>query len=97
MRSRGIVALLACLFVATCSYALTLHDPDMTSWELLWFRGANAAFVPRWWHGVGWPALLLGPPTVLLTGLAMFGLSRAVRRLCGQGRHNPGVEADRNA
>ncbi len=97
VRSRGMLALLAGLLVAVCVYAESLHDPDMTSWGLLWYQGQNTAFDPRWWHGIGRPALLIGLPTALVAGLAAFGLTRGMRRLLKGGQHNPGMETDRNA
>ena len=89
MRSRAVVVLVALLFLATLCHAVTICDPDMSRWELLWYQGRNSAFELRWWHGIGWAVLLFGLPAVLLGGLATFGLSRGLRRLLGQGRHDP--------
>jgi len=97
VRSRGILALFTCLLVGTCAYAESIYDPDMTTWRLIWYLGENSAFESRWWHGIGWPALVIGLPTALVVGLMTFGLNRAIRCLAGAGQHSPGMETDRDA
>jgi len=91
MRVRGTIAVLACLLVATCAWATSIHDPDMTTWELLWYLGKNTAFEQRWWHGLGWPTLCFSLPAFILATLGTFGLSRLVRVLL---RKRRGAEAD---
>jgi len=91
MRARKAVAVLVCLLAATCAWAVSFHDPDMTAWELLWYLGKNAAFEQRWWHGLGWPAICLGLPAFALTTLGAFALRRLVR---GPLRKRRGAEAD---
>jgi hypothetical protein len=94
MRSRMAVAGLAALLLATCCYAASVHDPDMTWWELLWYQGENTAFVTRWWHGIGWPAVVIGLPAAAFGGLLMFGLSRVTRRLLSTRTSRPSQELD---
>ena len=92
MRGRSVALLVACLLVVTAAYAESICDPNMTWWGLLWYRGRNEAFDVRWWYGMGWPALLGGLPVCLVTGLVMFGMSRAVRRICGKAQRDRRTE-----
>jgi len=94
VKSRVAIAILALLLVATYCQAETLVGADMTWWELLWYRGGVSGLEPRWWHGTGWCVVVLGLPTALATGLAMFGFSRAARRLLGVKKHNPRMQQD---